>query len=231
MTYALQLDAVDKSYPGKGERIAILARVDFQVAPGQVVWLRGASGSGKTTLLNIAGLLAAPDAGTVRVGGQPAPRLGGRQAARLRGRTLGFVFQQHNLLGHLTAIENIVLAARAPLRQAHAQARVALDSLGLTARADFPADRLSGGERQRIAVARALINKPAVVLADEPISGLDADSAGEVLRQLAAAAAAGHAVVLASHDDAAATIAHRTVTLAGGRLLEHEPDPVKGHAR
>jgi ABC-type lipoprotein export system ATPase subunit len=210
----------------------VLSNVNLAVSRGEIVWLRGVSGSGKTTLLNLAGLLAAPDAGLVRIGGEQAVGLSDRRAARMRAQTLGFIFQQHNLIGHLTAVENIVLPALRPERHAEEQARIMLTELGLRERADFTANQLSGGERQRIAIARALINEPAVILADEPVSGLDADSANDVLRQLTRAAAAGHAVVVASHDDIVATIAGRTVTMAGGRLKENDRDtsPADGAA-
>lgn len=218
MTHVLQLADVRKTYPARDDRMCVLAGVTLAIRPGEVVWLRGASGSGKTTLLTIAGLLAPPDSGEVRINGVAATGLSNTRIAALRGHSLGFVFQQHNLISHLTAVENIVLPARDGKRSAEHRARSMLANLGLDHRADFPANRLSGGERQRIAIARALINAPAVVLADEPISGLDADSATHVLHQLSIAAGNSRGVLVASHDSTVATIADRTITLVAGRL-------------
>lgn len=216
---ALHLAGVSKSYSTQAGRLDVLIDVTLDVAPGSVVWLRGASGAGKTTLLSIAGLLAAPSTGAVIIDGQPVDRLGGRHRARLRARKLGFVFQQHNLIGALTALDNVMLPALTSVGAARHRACELLAAVGLTERAGSRAHHLSGGERQRVAVARALVNRPKVILADEPISGIDDQAATEVLRQLSTAAAEGSAVVIASHDDAVGEWATETTTLQAGRLV------------
>jgi ABC-type lipoprotein export system ATPase subunit len=134
MTDVLQLVDVHKTYPGRDGPVRVLAGIDLEIRSGEVVWLRGPSGSGKTTLLAIAGLLAPPTCGEVHIGGEPVIGLSSARSAAFRARSLGFVFQQHNLIGHLTAVENIVLPAIAPRRSAEVKAREMLAELGLTHR-------------------------------------------------------------------------------------------------
>ncbi|MBU2664492.1 ATP-binding cassette domain-containing protein [Actinoplanes bogorensis] len=218
---ALDLDGVTKAFDRGGR--TVLRGVRLEVRPGEIVWLRGRSGTGKSTLLTIAGLLTRPDGGTVRIGGTDTRGLGERELAMTRATRLGFVFQQHNLFGHLTAIENVVLPAVGPRAGARRRAADMLAGLGLAGRTNAAARNLSGGERQRIAVARALINDPALLIADEPVSGLDLESAGQVLEQFRGAAAQGRAVLIASHDDVAGRIADRVVVLSDGRLTADTP--------
>lgn len=224
MNSALELAGISKTYPSGGRRLAVLSDVSLRVDGGEVVWLRGPSGAGKSTLLNIAGLLAFPDRGSVRLAGEETAGMRGGRLARMRAR-VGFVFQDHNLLAHLTSVENIMLASRADARTARKRAESMLDHLGLADRAGFPAAQLSGGEQKRIAVARALMNRPAVVLADEPTAGLDAEATGKVLGQLTAAAETGQAVLIASHDEIVASISDRSVALAGATLTGSGPTP------
>jgi ABC-type lipoprotein export system ATPase subunit len=218
LTAVVELADVTKSYHGAGGRVEILTEVDLVVREREVVWLRGPSGAGKTTLLNIAGLLAPPDRGVVRIDGESAIGLRDTRAARIRAEKIGFVFQHHHLLHHLTTLANVVLPALSSRRTAEARARALLAGLGLAERVDFGADALSGGERQRAAVARALINDPRILLADEPTSGLDESSARLVLDGLAQAAAEGRGVLIASHDPTVATIATRRVEITDGRI-------------
>jgi putative ABC transport system ATP-binding protein len=221
---AVELSAVVKSYrEGESERV-VLRGVDLSVAAGEIVVLLGRSGSGKSTLLNLVSGIDRPTSGTVRVEGVDVAALSETARTRLRRRRIGFIFQFYNLIPTLTVEENL----RLPLELngvdgAHGRAR-ALDLLGEVGLRDraasFP-DRLSGGEQQRVAVARALVHAPALVLADEPTGNLDAESARQVLALLAGLARReGKTVLAASHSDEVAALADRVLTLADGRLLE-----------
>jgi putative ABC transport system ATP-binding protein len=224
MTAAVELCRVVKAYrEGDRERV-VLREVDLTIAPGQVVVLLGRSGSGKSTLLNLVGGIDRPTAGVVRVDGVDLTALSESERTRLRRRRLGFVFQFFNLIPTLTVEENI----RLPLElngvdgaAGRARALAVLGEVGLGDRAASFPDRLSGGEQQRVAVARALVHDPALVLADEPTGNLDAESAGQVLAALTGLARrAGRTLLAASHSEDVAALADRVLTLAGGRLVE-----------
>ena len=220
----VELSRVVKSYrEGESERV-VLRGVDLSVAAGEIVVLLGRSGSGKSTLLNLVSGIDRPTSGIVRVEGVEVAALSETARTRLRRRRIGFIFQFFNLIPTLTVEENL----RLPLELngvdgAPGRAR-ALDLLGEVGLADraasFP-DRLSGGEQQRVAVARALVHGPALVLADEPTGNLDAESARQVLALLAGLARqAGKTVIAASHSEEVAALADRVLTLADGRLSE-----------
>jgi putative ABC transport system ATP-binding protein len=221
---AVHLSRVVKTYrEGEGERV-VLRAIDLSVAPGEIVVLLGRSGSGKSTLLNLVSGIDRPTSGTVRVEGVDVVAMSETARTRLRRRRIGFVFQFFNLIPTLTVGENLQL----PLElngidglAGQARARALLDEVGLADRAASFPDRLSGGEQQRIAVARALVHDPALVLADEPTGNLDAESARQVLGLLTGLARrAGRTVVIASHSDEAAAMADRVLTLVDGRLVE-----------
>ena len=190
----------------------------LSVQAGEVVAVLGRSGSGKSTLLNILGGLDAADAGSVRIGGHELVGRGERALARIRLREVGFVFQQFQLIEELSGLENVVLATRLPgaPRGGAARARELVDGLGLSAVASHLPRELSGGEQQRFALARALVNDPRVVLADEPTGSLDAENGAAVLELLRGLR--DRAVVLVTHEPEAAAIADRVLSLAGGRL-------------
>src|SRR3954470_10999146 len=210
-----------KTY-GEG-RVArrVLDGADLDVAAGEVVAVLGRSGSGKSTLLHVLGGLDRPDAGTVTVAGERVTGASERALSALRRRRVGFVFQFFHLLPELSGEANVLLAGR--VRGAHPEAaargRELIDRLGLRDVAGSLPHQLSGGEQQRFAIARALVNDPALLLADEPTGNLDADSAAEVLRLLRAGAGDGRAVVIVTHETAAAGIADRVLTLREGRLV------------
>jgi ABC-type lipoprotein export system ATPase subunit len=214
----IELRGVTKAY---GVAPPVLEGANLIVREGEVVWLRGMSGSGKTTALNIAGLLTTPDAGDVYVAGRETAALTDKELSLLRAQHLGFVFQAHNLLAHLTASENVGLAATAAHDHTPGE-RVAelLEDVEMTPYAETPAGYLSGGQQQRVAVARALLNNPVAVLADEPTSGLDEETASIVLGLLAKVARDGRAVLIASHDGAVAGVADRETQVVGGRIAE-----------
>jgi len=205
---------------GRGAR-RVLDGADLDVAPGEVVAVLGRSGSGKSTLLHLLGGLDRPEAGTVEVAGEPVTGASERALSALRRRRIGFVFQFFHLLPELSGEANVLLAGR--VRGAHPDAerrgRELVDRLGLRDVAATLPHHLSGGEQQRFAVARALVNDPALLLADEPTGNLDVEAGGEVLRLLRAGADEGRAVVMVTHEDAAAGIADRVLRLEAGRLV------------
>src|SRR4051794_20184051 len=200
----------------------VLDGADLTVGAGEVVAILGRSGSGKSTLLHLIGGLDRPEAGRIEVAGERVDGLSEQRLSALRRRRVGFVFQFFHLLPELTGEANVLLAGR--VRGARADAaergRELVDRLGLRDVADALPSRLSGGEQQRFAIARALVNAPAVLLADEPTGNLDVQAGAEVLRLLRAGAADGRAVVLVTHETAAAAIADRVLTLRDGRLVE-----------
>jgi ABC-type lipoprotein export system ATPase subunit len=200
----------------------VLDGADLRVEAGEVVAILGRSGSGKSTLLHLLGGLDRPDAGTIAVAGEAVTGASEKELSALRRRRIGFVFQFFHLLPELTGEANVLLAGRvrgaAP--EAADRGRALVDRLGLRDVADSLPARLSGGEQQRFAIARALVNDPVLVLADEPTGNLDVQAGAEVLRLLRAGAADGRAVVMVTHESAAAGIADRVLTLRDGRLVE-----------
>ena len=221
VTPVLQLTGVGKTYRRGDERVHVLVDFDFTLDAGEFVVVTGPSGAGKSTLLHIAGGLDAPDSGTVAVDGQDvwAMRAGARAAFRRR--NLGFVFQFFNLVPMLTAVENVSLPLvldGMPARSADARAEELLQRVGLGDRARHRPAELSGGQMQRVAVARALVARPSIILADEPTGNLDSHSSTEVLDLLRSLSDEdGAAVVLVTHDQAAARYGSRKVHLVDGR--------------
>ena len=209
-----------KSYGTGRAALRVLDGTDLDVQRGELVAILGRSGSGKSTLLHLLGGLDRADAGTIEVAGMRLERESEQGLTELRRRHVGFVFQSFHLLPELTGLENVLLPARLAGDGVVAapRARALLRQLELTEAAGRLPGSLSGGEQQRIAIARALVNDPALVLADEPTGNLDAESGRIVLRLLRAIADAGRAVVLATHDREADAIADRVLHLRDGRL-------------
>src|SRR4051794_39743681 len=199
----------------------VLDGADLDVEPGEVVAVLGRSGTGKSTLLHLIGGLDRADAGSIEVVGEDVATASEAALSALRRREIGFVFQFFHLLPELSGEGNVLLAGR--MRGAHPRAAERgaglIDRLGLRDVAASLPHQLSGGEQQRFAIARALVNDPSVLLADEPTGNLDADSAAEVLRLLRAGAGDGRALVIVTHERAAAEIADRVLTLREGRLV------------
>ncbi|MFH1057260.1 MAG: cell division ATP-binding protein FtsE [Pseudomonadota bacterium] len=216
------LAKVSKRYPGRPG--PALDQVNLHVRPGQFVYLTGPSGAGKTTLLRLLFAAEAPSSGLVRVGGADLGRLKPRQIPLLR-RKVGVIFQDFKLIAGLSVFENVALALRvAGMNGARLAQRVdeVLERVGLMAQAGVQAGELSGGEQQRVAVARALVGRPPLLLADEPTGNLDPVSAAEVMRLLIEAHARGGTVLVASHDPALLGMVGgaRVVRLKAGRLEE-----------
>ncbi len=218
-TPVIELRDVSRRYE---EGPPALHQVSLTVAPGEALAILGPSGSGKSTMLNLIAGLDRPSAGTVTVAGVRVDELGEAASARYRRAHIGMVFQFFNLLDDLTVTDNVVLPAQlAGMARGEAQRRAAelLDSLGIARHARAHPGRLSGGERQRVAVARALMNRPALLLADEPTGALDSASGDEVRALLRDLHADGQTVVLVTHDlKLAEACATRTVQLADGRV-------------
>jgi lipoprotein-releasing system ATP-binding protein len=205
-----------------GKKLDVLCGVSFEVPRGMLLAILGASGAGKSTLLHIAGGLDRPDAGTVWVEGRELTSLGAEGVSRLRARRLGFVFQFHHLLPEFTALENVMLPgllAREPQATVRARALEVLRVVGLEERLVHRPAQLSGGEQQRVAVARALVNAPALVLADEPSGNLDRENAARLHELLVALARErGQTVVVATHNERLASLATAVLVLEGGKV-------------
>jgi len=199
----------------------VLDGTELDVQAGEIVAVLGRSGSGKSTLLHVLGGLDRPDAGTVEVAGRPVTGVGERRLSALRCRHIGFVFQFFHLLPELTGEANVLLAARVRGAgpEAPARGRALVDRLGLHAVADSFPHHLSGGEQQRFAIARALVNDPVLLLADEPTGNLDVEAGAGVLALLRELASEGRAIVLVTHESSAAAIADRVLRLESGRLV------------
>ena len=215
------IDIVDVSRRYEGDQAA-LDHLSLHVAEGECLALLGPSGSGKSTLLNLIAGLDRPTEGTVTVGGIRVDRLNEAGAARYRRATIGLVFQFFNLLDDLTVADNVLLPAQIsgrPAARSRQRARELLETLGIDRHAEAYPGRLSGGERQRVAVARALMNRPPLLLADEPTGALDTASGAEVRKLLVDLHADGQTIVLVTHDEALATaVATRTVRLVDGQV-------------
>jgi len=219
---AIAAHGVHHVYRSGAEELHVLRGVDLTLAPGEAVAIVGGSGSGKSTLLHLLGALDRPTGGRVELGGQDLAGLDDDTLAEIRNRRIGFVFQFHHLLREFTALENVMMpaliAGRSP-RRARELARDLLDSVGLSAREDHVSTELSGGEQQRVAVARALVNEPLVLLADEPSGNLDGATSGRLHDLLfRIREERGVAMVLVTHNPALAGMADRILTLADGVL-------------
>ncbi len=220
---AVDLHDVRKIYGTGPDPVAALDGVSLRIDPGEFVAITGTSGSGKSTLMHLVGCLDTPTSGRVTVAGEDVSTAGSDRLARLRNRSIGFVFQAFNLLPRLDVQRNIELplvyagvsAAERRRRAAEAAAQV-----NLTDRLTHRPSQLSGGQCQRVAVARALVNDPALILADEPTGNLDSANGADVLRLLATLHAAGRTIVLVTHDPAVAARAARVVALRDGRVIK-----------
>jgi putative ABC transport system ATP-binding protein len=217
----IQIENISKNYSrGETGLVAALKGASFEISPGEFVVVQGASGCGKSTLLNILGCLDRPSAGRYRLDGKDVSSLRDKQLSQVRNAKIGFIFQSFNLLPRTTAVENVEI----PMvyrdgRVDRQKAQSALERVGLGNRANHFATELSGGEQQRVAVARALINNPALILADEPTGNLDHAAGTEIMRLLQTLHEEGRTIVLVTHDASVAAYAAREILLLDGVIV------------
>lgn len=214
----IELKDIRKSYG----TLKVLDDISLSIRDGEIMTIVGPSGAGKTTLVQIAGTLDTPDSGSVLYDGEELTRLPDRRLSAFRNRNIGFIFQFHQLLPEFTALENAALAAMIAgdsRSRALGKARELFDLLGIADRAGHKPAQLSGGERQRAAIARALVNKPRIVFADEPTGSLDSRNRDDILALIADLnRTLGQTFVIVTHDPLLCRIAHRVVSMADGRI-------------
>ena len=224
----LELRSVSKSYGEGANEVDAISDIDLSVERGSLVAIMGPSGSGKSTLLTIAGSLEEPTSGDVSIDGVRLSGMSRNDKARLRRRSVGYVFQDFNLLAGLTAVENVSLPLEldgTSMKKARTKGLAALEGLGLGDRAENYPDQLSGGERQRVAIARAVVGDRSLLLADEPSGALDSVNGEAVMRMILAACHGGVAAVVVTHDAKLASWADRVVFLRDGRAVDETLPP------
>jgi ABC-type lipoprotein export system ATPase subunit len=224
----IRLQGVSKAYHIGKVVHRVLDSVDLEVAEGELLAIVGTSGSGKSTLLNVVGGLDRSFSGTARVAGNDLAQLADSELSHLRNREVGFVFQQFNLLEHLSCAENVALPAKFSRRvasDAEERANAALSRVGIGDRAgDLPAN-LSGGQKQRVAIARAIFNRPRLLLCDEPTGNLDTKTGRQIIELFTRLNEEdGITLVIVTHEARVSTAAHRVVRLEDGRIVEHDDD-------
>jgi putative ABC transport system ATP-binding protein len=224
----LEMRYVTKEYGEGSNEVRALSDVNLSVDEGSLVAVMGASGSGKSTLLTIAGSLEEPTSGDVLVGGVALSKMSRNDKARMRRRSVGFVFQDYNLLAGLSAVENVSLPLELdgiPAKKARVAGMNALEELGLADRASRYPDQLSGGERQRVSIARAVVGERRLLLADEPSGALDSANGEAVMRLVLAACRRGVAAVVVTHDAQLASWADRVIFLRDGHIVDQTIPP------
>ena len=221
----LRLRGVTKIYQPDGQEVTGLEDVNLDIQSGDFLAVMGPSGSGKSTLMNILGCLDIPSSGTYEIKGMPVSRLSPEELARLRNREIGFVFQVFHLLPRYTALRNVelpLLYAGVGREERAQRALSALRAVGLEDRRNHLSNQLSGGQKQKVAIARALVNRPSLLLADEPTGNLDSKSGEELMEILARLNREGTTIVVVTHDPAIARRAKRIVYIIDGRLVARE---------
>ena len=226
----IRTEALQRSFPMGSTIVHALRGVDLVIRRGEYVAIMGPSGSGKSTLMNLIGCLDTPSSGQYWLSGQPVAQLGQDDLARIRNKTIGFVFQTFNLLARATALRNVELPliyGGVPPAVRRERAEQALRDVDLGDRMDHRPNQLSGGQRQRVSIARALVTKPALLLADEPTGNLDSKTSAEIMVLFDALHRAGNTIVVVTHERDIAEHAHRIVTIRDGAIASDEARPRK----
>ena len=231
MSALIEFDEVCKYYQMGDTTVKAADHITMKIDKGEFVAIVGQSGSGKSTCMNIIGCLDVPTHGTYRLNGKDVGKMSRNELAAIRNETLGFIFQQYNLLPRLNLLENVevpLVYAGIPRAVRHRRAREVLERVGLGDKVKNRPNQLSGGQQQRVSIARALVRNPAVILADEPTGALDSHTGREVLAMLQQMHEEGHTVVLITHDNSIAVQADRIIRLEDGRVVydgdSHAPE-------
>ncbi|GAK32596.1 putative ABC transporter ATP-binding protein YvrO [alpha proteobacterium Q-1] len=218
----LKVEDLHKIFRVGDQDIHAVRGVSFSIHAGEFIAIKGASGSGKSTLLGLIGGLDRPSDGRIMINGREMSTMSAAELAQFRNARLGFIFQQFNLLAGMTALENVelpLLYARVPLLERRQQAMAVLDRVGLADRAAHRPAQLSGGQQQRVAVARSLVNKPSLIIADEPTGALDSQTASALMALLTDLNDEGMTIIIVTHDDAVAATAHRQIFVKDGQII------------
>ncbi|WP_271855520.1 ABC transporter ATP-binding protein [Patiriisocius marinus] len=219
MSLVIDIKGIRRDFPLGQEIVKVLKGIDLQIEKGDYVALMGPSGSGKSTLMNLLGCLDTPTEGSYLLNGQDVSNMTDDALAEIRNKEIGFVFQTFNLLPRTTALDNVALPmiyAGASKKERTKRAEEVLTDVGLADRMDHRPNQLSGGQRQRVAVGRALVNKPSIILADEPTGNLDSKTSVEIMALFDAIHASGNTVILVTHEEEIAEHAHRVIRLRDG---------------
>ncbi len=217
----IELTGVTREYATRSSVVRALDDATFSIGTGEWVAITGPSGSGKSTLVNMLGCLDRPTSGQLRIDGVDVASMSATELDRFRADKIGFIFQQFHLIPYLSAIENVMLAQYFHSMTDESEARTALEKVGLGARTTHLPSELSGGEQQRVCIARALINNPPILLADEPTGNLDAANQKIVANLLGELHRYGHTIVMVTHDPEMAALAQRKIALSHGKVFCH----------
>ncbi|PKA82150.1 putative ABC transport system ATP-binding protein [Ulvibacter sp. MAR_2010_11] len=221
MSLVIKIRNITRDFPLGQEVVKVLKGIDLDIEKGEYVALMGPSGSGKSTLMNLLGCLDTPTSGTYELSGHDVSDMSDDQLAEIRNKEIGFVFQTFNLLPRTTALENVALPmvyAGASKSVRTQRAEEVLKDVGLADRMDHKPNQLSGGQRQRVAVGRALVNKPSIILADEPTGNLDSITSLEIMNLFDEIHRAGNTVIIVTHEEEVAQHAHRVIRLRDGMV-------------
>jgi putative ABC transport system ATP-binding protein len=221
MDNVIHFESIVKDYYLGSEVVHALRSVSLDIRKNEYVAIMGPSGSGKSTLMNIIGCLDTPTAGIYVLNGRDASKMGDNQLAEIRNKEIGFVFQTFNLLPRYSSLENVMLPlvyAGVPKNERFERAKAAMVSVGLGDRIEHKPNELSGGQRQRVAVARAMVNNPAIILADEPTGNLDSKTSVDIMALFSEIHSKGNTIILVTHEESIARHAHRIIRLLDGQV-------------
>lgn len=232
MEKVIEIQRITRDFPLGQEVVHVLKGIDLEIDKGEYVAIMGPSGSGKSTLMNLLGCLDTPTSGSYVLNGNDVSKMSDDELADIRNKEIGFVFQTFNLLPRTTALDNVALPmiyAGASKAERSARAEEVLKNVGLADRMDHKPNQLSGGQRQRVAVGRALVNKPSIILADEPTGNLDSKTSVEIMNLFDEIHTAGNTVIVVTHEEEVAGHAHRIIRLKDGNIESDTKNKVLEH--